>query len=95
MSKPITWTEYKKRTEIYWKGKFVKTLFKMGNGYWAIPEGTILRITRKYQGFDLKAVQECTHCGIGKRLSISRVAPTKVELCEEEQPPTPPQVKED
>jgi len=83
MNNPITWTEYKKRPKRYWKGRHVKTLLVIGNGYCEIPKGTILQITRKYQGFDLKAVQECSHCGIGKKLSISRVDPTDLELCDE------------
>lgn len=83
MTNPITWTEYKKKPERFWKGRKVKTLRELSNGYWSIPEGFILTITHKYCGFDLKATDTCPHCGVGKKLTISRVNPTAVELCED------------
>lgn len=78
--KPITQAEYKKNPERFWKGRKVKTLQELSSGYWGIPEGFVLTITRKYCGFDLEATDECPHCRVGKKLSISRVNPSALEL---------------
>lgn len=78
--KPITQTEYKKNPERFWKGKKVKTLRSLSSGYWGIPEGFVLVITRKYCGFDLEAENVCPYCRVGKKLSISRVNAGALEL---------------
>lgn len=78
----ITWGEYKKRTEKYWLGKKVVTLQKLENGNIVIPAGTILVIHRKFNGFTLKGVEFCSHCGIGTKMNIGRVPPTVLELKE-------------
>lgn len=79
----ITQKEYKKYPEEYWIGKKVRTLLDIENGYITIPKGFILRIDRKYQGFSLSAIDVCPHCGIGRKISISRVKPYHLELIED------------
>lgn len=69
----VTEKEYKKNPESYWRGKKVKTLCKLNNGYYEIPKGTILEIERKYQGFSLRGIEVCSHCEIGRKVHISRV----------------------
>lgn len=80
----VTQKEYFRKPESFWMGKKVKTLRDMRNGWVEIPKGTILKITRKYQGFSLEGVEVCPHCKIGNRLSISRVEPIAVELLEDQ-----------
>ena len=76
----VTWKEYKQKPESYWKGKKIRTLIKMENGNIVIPQGTILIIDRKYKGFTLTGIKDCPHCGIGRKLYISRVTPIEVEM---------------
>jgi len=76
----ITWKEYKRKPERFWKGRKVRTLLDISNHWFVIPKGYVLKITRKYQGFDLEGIETCPHCNIGKRIDISRVPPTELEL---------------
>ena len=76
----ITWKDYRKHNEDYWKGKKVITLREMKNGWFVIPMGTILKIDRKYCGFSLEGLEVCKHCKIGRRISIGRVEPTALRL---------------
>ena len=69
----ITQEEYKKYPETYWKGITVITLREIKNGWYDIPPGTKLKITRKYKGFSLDGLEVCEHCKIGRVISISRV----------------------
>jgi len=70
---------YHKRTGEWFKGKKVRTLYELRNGYTVIPEGTVLTITRKSSGFTLEG-EPCEHCGVQVR--ISKVEPYSVELIE-------------
>ena len=79
----ITAKEYRKKTEKEWRDTKVRTLRRLQNGWVIIPKGTILKINSKYLGFGLEGVEECPHCNIGKRLSISRVGPEDLEVVEE------------
>lgn len=80
----ITNKEYFNKPESFWMDKKVRTLKDMRNGWFEIPKGTILKITRKYQGFSLEGIEVCPHCKIGKRLSISRVEGINLELLEDQ-----------
>jgi hypothetical protein len=68
---------YETHTEKFFKGKQVKSLFSLRNGYIELPAGTVYTITRKYQGFNLISTG-CIHCG-GKQ-NISRVSYRDIEL---------------
>lgn len=70
-------TTYKKLTEKQLLGREVRTLIKMQNGYGVIPEGTICKITRKFQGYSLTTAK-CGHCGM--QIRISRVHRRDVQL---------------
>lgn len=68
---------YRKMSENILKGRKVRTLTKLRNGWMTIPIGTICEITRKYKGFALKS-EPCKHCGL--QANISRVPCREVEL---------------
>jgi hypothetical protein len=70
---------YQRRTEAWFKGKRVRTLCELRNGYAVIPEGAVLTITRKSSGFTLEG-EPCEHCRFQVR--ISKVSPCDVELAE-------------
>lgn len=76
----ITWKEWRRKTEKYWKGKKVRTLRDIQNKAITIPAGTILEITGKYNGADLEGLEVCPHCNIGRKIYITRVEPTSLEL---------------
>jgi len=76
----ITWKEYYKKTQWEWMGKKVRTLKEISNHWFVIPKGHILKIVRKYKGFELEGIDICKHCNIGKRISIEGVDPTNLEL---------------
>jgi len=76
----ITQKEWKKKPLSYWKGKKVRTLREMENGNFKIPIGTILEIKDKYCGVELKGLEVCSHCEIGRKISISKVEPTALML---------------
>ena len=76
----VTWKEYKRKRESFWRGKKVKTLREMQNGNFVIPLGTVMVISRKYMGFTLRKIDTCTKCEIGRKLIISRVEPTVLAL---------------
>lgn len=79
----ITQKEYELYTEDYWRGKRVITLKELNNGWFMIPSGTELEITRKYNGFSVEGLDICPHCNIGRKISISRVEPTAFRRAEE------------
>lgn len=70
---------YQRRTEAWFRGKRVRTLRELRNGYTVIPKGAVLTITRKSSGFLLEG-DPCEHCGV--RIRISKVSPCEVELVE-------------
>jgi len=76
----ISEKEYKKYPESHWVGKAVRLLQKTQNGYWIFPQGYVMKITRKYMGFDLESADICPTCGVGHRQTISRIPPNKIEL---------------
>lgn len=78
----ITQKEYKNHKEEYWIGKKVRCLRKLVSGVYDIPEGTILKIESKWKGFDLRGLDVCTHCKIGRVISIRQVEPSALELLE-------------
>ena len=79
----ITQKDYKKYTEKYWIGKKVRTLIDIENGSVTIPKGFILMISDKNKGFSLTAIEVCPHCKIGRKLNITRVDPSELELVED------------
>ncbi len=79
----ITEKQYKQKPLTFWNSKKVETLVNIGNGYYAIPAGTVLEITNKYQGFTLRGLDVCPHCKIGRKIDISRVEPTALRLLPE------------
>lgn len=68
---------YKKMTLADLKGRKVKTLVPMRNGWADIPAGTICEIEGKLNGFALKS-DPCPHCGVS--VHIGRVPARDVEL---------------
>lgn len=76
----VTWQEYRKHPESYWKGKKMITLREMRNGNFVIPQGTIMEIDKKYQGFSLRKIDTCEKCGIGKIIHITKVEPMAIML---------------
>ena len=52
------------------KGRKVRTMRDLENGWGRIPAGTIATITKKHGGFSLMT-EPCPHCGL--RASISKV----------------------
>lgn len=67
---------YRKHTEIFFRGKKVRTLLEMHNGYMVIPEGAICEITRKFDGFNLTS-EPCKCCGVKKNKCLnSPTSPT-------------------
>ncbi|MHC4617241.1 MAG: hypothetical protein ACYTEQ_05760 [Planctomycetota bacterium] len=68
---------YKQHTNHFFKGKKVRTLTELRNGYMVIPEGSICEIRFKYNGFDLTGPR-CERCGVA--VSIGRVSYRDVEL---------------
>ena len=73
----MTHSEYLRMTERELRGRKVRTLIEMSNGYVTIPEGTILTITRKMGGLHLIG-PKCAHCGV--QVNISKVTPQHVFL---------------
>jgi hypothetical protein len=76
----ITEKDYKKHPLSYWKGRKVKVMDPLENGIITIPVGTILEIVDKFDGFELRGLEVCPHCKIGRKLSISRVRPRNCKL---------------
>ena len=76
----ITWADYEGKSKKFWKGKLVRTLLSIENGNYVIPAGTVFEITDKYKGFSLRKVHICPQCGIGKKIDVTRVDPTELEL---------------
>ena len=76
----ITWKKYRSVTESNWIGRKVKTLRELQNGNVVIPKGFVLVISRKHGGFGLEAVETCDKCGIGRKIYITKVQPTALEL---------------
>lgn len=77
----LTQKEYKKYPESYWKGKKVRILSEMQtNGGKIFPIGTLMKIVRKYKGFELKIIEICPHCKRGDNWRISRVQPYSLSL---------------
>ena len=68
---------YRKHTGQWFKGRKVKTLMELKNGWMIIPAGTICTIEGKHSGFSLRS-SACVRCGVGIR--IGRVQPPQVEL---------------
>ena len=80
----ITRREYKKYPETYWVGKKVRVISSVESGGGLIFDvGAILKITRKYGGFEVERVDICEHCHVGRRASIGRCNPNHFELIDE------------
>lgn len=75
--------EYDRLTGEQLRGRKVRTLCPMSNGFVEIPAGTILTIGRKFSGFTMRS-EPCSLCGV--RVLISRVEPQSVELLPKEGP---------
>ena len=76
----ITEAQYQRRTEAEWKKLRVRSLRPLANGLATVPAGTIFSITRKMNGFGLKA-DPCPHCGI--QIHIYKVEPRALEVVED------------
>lgn len=73
--------EYKAHKEDYWLGKHVVLLRKMTTkGGVIFPKGMIMKIDRKYSGFNLITITRCPLCEINIRHSIWRVSGWDLEL---------------
>lgn len=70
-------TQYIKTSESKFRGRRVKVLQPLNNGWGTIPAGTIATIVRKWKGFTLEA-DPCPCCGL--RASISKVKFYDVDL---------------
>ena len=73
----ITEAHYRRFTEEQWKGRKVRSLRDMRNGYAELPAGTIFTITGKYKGFSLVS-DPCATCGV--KIHIGRVSGASLEL---------------
>lgn len=71
---------YRRYTDEYFKGRKVRTLCGLHNGWINIPPDTVCIISRKYMGFSLET-EPCPHCGV--KVFITRVSCKDVELVEE------------
>lgn len=69
--------QYNHTPESKLKGRMVRTLRDLKNGWGVIPRGTIATIAGKQGGFSLQS-EPCPCCGM--RVSISKVPYTDVEL---------------
>ena len=81
----ITQKEYKKYPFNWWLGRKVITLRELQSRGIVIPEGTVMKITGKYQGFDLEGLEVCEHCKIGRKIYIKRVPPSDLRLLDVQQ----------
>ncbi len=70
---------YDRTTEREFRGRRVRSLVELKNGWGSLPAGKILTIEKKFNGFNLIS-DPCPTCGF--RLSISRVKPRQIELLE-------------
>jgi len=73
----MTRIEYERLTERQVKGRRVRILRALTNGWMTIPAGTECCITRKFQGYSLTS-DKCSHCGV--QIHISRVKWYDVDL---------------
>jgi hypothetical protein len=73
----VSWKEYHKYTESYWKKQKVKTNKVLRNGFMEIPAGTVCDIKRKFSGFTLET-DPCKVCGV--RIYIRKVPHEDVDL---------------
>lgn len=71
---------YNSHNEDWWKGKTVRTLVEMSNGWFTAAAGTEFTVTAKQGGLHLRRMDPCPCCGL--RGHISKVAPVKLELVE-------------
>lgn len=60
-----------------WKGRKVRTLRDLRNGWGVIPAGTVFEVRENWAGLNLLG-DRCTCCGL--RASINRVPEHDVEL---------------
>lgn len=63
MPKIINWTEYRKHSEEWFKGKKVRTRTEIETISQKIPAGSVLTIVEKFKGFTLKS-EPCACCGV-------------------------------
>ncbi len=70
---------YDRTTDKQFRGRQVRTLVQLKNGWAEIPAGTLATIIRKRKGFVLETVA-CPHCGV--KVYISHVGPARVDLVE-------------
>lgn len=68
---------YNKLTDRELRGRKVRSLVELHNGWCRIPQGTTFTITRKMGGLHLET-EPCVTCGV--RVRISYVPPRDVEL---------------
>lgn len=76
---------YQKMSLTSLRGRKVRTLLELHNGYVTIAEGTTMTIIGKRGGLELRA-EPCTTCGLGAQ--ITKVPPADVELLLELDEPT-------
>lgn len=70
-------TQFKNKTDKWWKGKKVKSLVEIQNGWATLPAGTIFTVKRKWAGLELIS-DPCDHCGL--KVSITKVPYDYIEL---------------
>lgn len=71
---------YEKITDREFRGRKVKTLVELSNGWCRIPPGTVCTVTKKYDGFDLLG-DPCITCGV--KVAISHVPPRDVDFVDQ------------
>lgn len=71
---------YDKTLDREFRGRKVKTLVVLSNGWCKIPPGTVCTVTKKLGGLHLES-DPCPHCGV--RVSISYVPPKDVDFVDQ------------
>lgn len=75
----LTRRDYDRWTEDQWKGKKVRSLRKVANGWAEMPAGTVFTVDGKFKGLSL-ASEPCSCCGI--RMRVNRVDVHSLELAD-------------
>jgi hypothetical protein len=75
----MTETEYRRRTDVQWRGIRVRARNAIGTSRMLVPIGAILTVERKFSGFSLIA-DPCPCCGV--RVRVTKVEPHNVEVVE-------------
>lgn len=71
---------YDKTPNREFRGRKVKTLVVLSNGWCKIPQGAVCTVTKKLGGLHLE-IDPCPHCGV--RVRISYVPPKDVDFVDQ------------